>query len=382
MQSQPTKEMARLRDLAQRVQLAEKPTGLATRELLAEFEAYECWVPYLKIAAWRLGSISEASERLELFIGMARTHLQALDDISGAVQMLIQAISGLSLSFRRFSVSVLPYVIREGAYQQEAILLRELYRHFPMPADQVHCLERLCLILEKKLHREEELGTLYREILTISPANGRALRFLKHRYTQGESWLEAATILERLVDTSNHPEEVFRHALELAGIYLYQLDRPSDALATVRMHCTASPLDTTNIVYDAYAALSDWPGCLGVLTSHLPTIGETEVRMRAITHYRIAQLQVRLGDLALARKSIEEATRLMPSLLEPIGDLAEIYAQLKDWRALGRLVVNLRDRVSSPDLKVRLEQLASLLEIAQAPPWSQAGSPGGEKVEG
>src|SRR5690606_33746452 len=118
--------------------------------------------------------------------------------------------------------------------------------------DQILCLERLCLLLEKKIFNESQLTSTYEKLLEIDPLNLKALRYFKLILVQDNEWADVASILQKLLKAVRHPEEVFRVAQELATVYLYHLDKPNEAIETIQKYCHKSPLDSSTILFDAY----------------------------------------------------------------------------------------------------------------------------------
>src|SRR5690606_9965975 len=125
----------------------------------------------------------------------------------------------------------------------------------------------------KKTHNEQLLDRAYKRLREVDPTNVKALRYFKLYFTQANEWEEVVAILKTLLGSVTRPQEVYRVAQELAAIYLYQLDMADEAITTLDTYCEGSPLDASQIMFDAYQRMANWNGCLKVLRQCLVSVG-------------------------------------------------------------------------------------------------------------
>lgn len=325
-------------------------------ETLALFEKYECWTPYFKIIQTKLQNHSASPDD---YINLARVQNLFLEDIFSCAKTCSLAVSNLNLSYDLVRDTFLLPILEEGDFASEATILQAINDEFSQLDDQIACLERLCLLFEKKVFSENELGKAYAKLLQIHPKNIKALRYFKVAYAQNFEWEKVVDVLQRLIENSVHAQDVFRVAQELAAVFLYQLDRPAEALKTIAKYCTASPLDSSTIEFDAYQRMGDWEGCLEVLQNCLDST--LEKGGRAILLFKMGGLEEKIGNTAEAEMLFEKAAELWPRFLEPYEHLVEIAVAEHDWKKVQSRLTTLSDRVEKEELKNRISDAKNRL---------------------
>lgn len=345
-------EVERVRKLVAQVDGAQALSAEQRAEMLETFEKHECWTPFFKMLKRQLDNAS--TRQLGDYVRLARVQNLYLEDVFAAAETCAAMVAELKLSYLRFSEEVLPRIVEFEDFAAEATLLSAVCDRFPSKADVVACLERLCMLYEKKTHNESQLSKTYEKLLHTDPRNVKALRYFKLAFTQNNDWEEVVGILRTLITCVTHPQELFRVAQELAAIYLYQLDMAEEAITVLDTHCEGSPLDTSTILFDAYQRLADWNGCLRVLRQCLLNVDDD--LSRAVLHLKIASLHEQLGELDAALDDFTKAAKLWPSFLDAIEGIITIGLAKKDWKLIQQWVGALAEKVQDERLGSQLKQ--------------------------
>lgn len=260
---------------------AKSKTLLAPLELFENLdilESYECWVPFFKLIERHIPSCEKRDDKLALYKSYIRAQNLHCRRQKDAISMCRKMISDLKMTFKEFSINIQPEILDPTDPYGEATFIKSIYKAFPNKKDRVASLENLCLVYHKKFHDEKSLAGTYDLILSIDKTNIKALKYFKVYYTQSESWESVVTVLEQLLRIAKNDDEKFRVALELAGIYLYQLQAPKKTLNILDKFCTSSSLDTNTLKYDSYLQLREWDKCLRLLDQALSEVSEDHMR--------------------------------------------------------------------------------------------------------
>lgn len=348
----------RVRKLVAEVDAGVPLTAERRNEILDTFEQCECWSPYFRLIKRTLKD--QGARQLADYVRLARVQNLYLEDVFSAAETCTAMVDTLKLSYKQFTEEVLPKVVEFEDFAAEATILSAVSDRFPSPSDHVACLERLCMLYEKKTHNEALLGRSYEKLLSIEPRNVKALRYFKLVHTQNNDWDEVVGVLKTLLGCVTHPQELFRVAQELAAVFLYQLDMAEEAINVLETYCAESPLDTSTILYDAYQRLNDWPGCLKVLRQCLLNVDDD--MGRAILHYKIGGLHEQLGDLDQAQENFTKAAKLWPQFLDAIEGVIAVAIAKQDWPTIETWLKTITERVTDERLKSQLKQAQRRLQ--------------------
>ena len=327
-------------------------------DMLRTFERYECWSPYFRLIQRRLGNPER--RKLEDFVELARVQNIYLEDIFAAAETFSNMVTQQQLTYAKVRDEIIPQIVEPEDFTSEATLLHAVWAQFPDVADQVLCLERLCMLYEKKTHNEAQLALTYDTLRDVDSHNVKALRYFKMVHTQNNEWELVVKTLMTLIQSVKHPQELFRVAQELSAIFLYQLDLAQEAIDVIERHCSDSPLDTSTILYDAYHRLGNWDGCLRVLRQTLLSVEEDAER--AVLHHKIAQISEQLDDYESSFENYKKAAELWPSFLDPIEGLMTIAIAKKDWETVREWLHSLCERIHDEELDTQLKQAIQRLD--------------------
>jgi tetratricopeptide (TPR) repeat protein len=336
-----------------------------TDEALNLFEAYECWTAYFKLLD-RL--ISDPLKRqVGHYVRMARAYHHHLEDTGKTAEICATLVKDLKISYQRFQHEVIGKVLVADEFAAEAIILNAIVNQLQDKSDRVKCLERLCSIYEKKTHNDALLAQTYERLIEVDPKNIKALRYFKLVFTQSGDWEEVVLILKTLLTSVTYSQEMYRVALELAAVYLYQLDNPKEAITIVESQCADSPIDTSTVLFDAYQRTGNLEGCLRVLRQcFLSVEGDTS---RGIIRFKMAQIYDTLGDQLQALDNYQRAFKLWPGLLDAAEGIIQIGVARKDWSLIQQYLELLSQSLNNEVLKSQIGQAQRRISdgLAHAP---------------
>lgn len=335
---------------------ADKPLGTVFDSL----QSFECWTSYFQLLEQQIDNPKK--RQLEYYVRTARAYSVHLEDIQKAAKVCLKMTKDLRLSYQDFREKALYAIVDEHDYRNEGILLQAIYPKLRSKEDNVACLERLCLIYEKKKFDESNLNKSYERLIEIDPYNQKALRYFKIVYTQNNQWEKVAQVLVNLFSSAKHLNDRYRSAQELAAVYLYQLDAPANSIEVLEKHCADSPLSTFAIHYEAYYRLENWEGCLMVLQTQVKRVlGDLN---KANLTLRIGETLDKLGRVDEAIATYKTVLDLAPNMLEPLEKLSDIYLVQENWHAVLETLNTLDECLDDQFLKEKVREGIERLQNA------------------
>jgi len=328
--------------------------------ILEKLQDYECWSLYFRLLEAQIDNPKK--RQLVHYVQTARAYAVHLEDIHKAAKVCVKLLKDLKLGYVDFREKALHVIIGEQEYENEAILLQAILPRLRNKEDVGACLERLCLIYEKKKYDESQLNRCYEKLIELDPANLKALRYFKVVYTQNNQWDKVVQVLQSLFQNARHITDRYRSAQELAAVYLYQLDQADNAVEIIEKHCSDSPLNTFTIHYEAYYRLQNWEGCLRVLRNYLKKI-EGPLN-KAIIYLKMGELEEQLKRLQEAEACFLHSLELAPRMLEPLENLIELNLEASRWDKVLFYLNRLHDLVDDPYLKEKVREGRTRLQEA------------------
>ncbi|MBC7660149.1 MAG: hypothetical protein H7249_10605 [Chitinophagaceae bacterium] len=323
-------------------------------------QSFECWTSYFHILEQQIDNPKK--RQLTHYVRTARAYAVYLEDINKAARVCVKLMKDLRLSYLEFREKALYSIVDEQDYGNEAILLQAIYSKLKSKEDTIACMERLCLIYEKKKYDEYHLNRSYERLIELDPFNQKALRYFKIVYTQNNQWDKVAQVLQNLFTSAKHVNDRYRSAQELAAVYLYQLDSPQNSVDVIEKYCADSPLSTFAIHYEAYYRLQNWDGCLRVLAVQVKKVDG---------NLNKALLTLRMGDMHEKSRRPDDAIEcyknvldLAPNLLEPLEKLADVYLKQHNWAAVLETLNTLDECLDDQFLKEKVREGISRLQSA------------------
>lgn len=331
-----------------------------TEDILTELAHYECWKPFQKLISKSISN-SEGDVKYRHMIWLAKVQYINLDDLPACTKTCKKLVKAFKLNYASFRKEILTQIINIEDWSAEIDILETVSNVFEQKKDKSKCLERLCLIYEKKCPKEDELARTFERLLQVDNENLKALRYFKMIYTQDNEWKEVVKILEKMVKIVENAE-LHRIAQELASVKLYQLDEAKDALRILDTYCQNSPLDTTNLYYDSYFNIGEWDSCLAMLDKLYEK--STSSQEKSVIEFKRSQIYQYKEDIPNSIKHAEEALKLDPSLLEAFEQLIAISLVEKQWENTIKLLNRLKTEVQSVFLVERIQATIEKLEYS------------------
>lgn len=315
-------------------------------QTLSVLETHECWTAWFDLVRSKIKA--RGHNKVEDFVRMIRVHISYLEDVEAAALVCKELVLSEKMTYAKFREAVLDKLLESEEYKTESVLLGGVYESFSLREDKIASIERLCFIFEKKAHNEKSLHQFYERLRKMHPENQKALRYFRSLYSQLQDWPAVIDVLKKLLSSAKHKQESFRHAQELAAVYLYQLGECQEAIHYIEEYCSGSPLDTSTIHYEAYYRLGNLDGCLRVLRSALLVVDDQETK--AVVHYRMATIHEQLGQFQLAYQEFQKSLELNDDFMEAIEGLISSSIKLKNWQVVRDWLNVLAGRTRSQNL--------------------------------
>lgn len=324
-------------------------------------ESYECWEYLLRVLDQRIESAETRAE--SDYLWMSKVFWHYLEDREKGVNIVRRMVEDLSPEFAQFHKLISTSVLISDDFQDEIYCLEQCAPAFKDKAEHVRCLERLCVLYEKKLYDEEKLDLTFKKILSEDTSNLKALRYFKSLYVQMQEWPEVVKILGQLLKFAPIVNDRFRIAQEMATVYLYHLDEPQLAINTIDRYCSGSPLDTTTIRYQANYRLKNWEACLVILRKFLSSSVDQD--KKPVISFKIGELKERMGLVDDAIESYQQCLVFDPGFVDALENLIEINIEKKDWDGIELTLNRLADCLKDLDDKERVKEAIKRLKSAR-----------------
>lgn len=189
---------------------------------------FECWDLYFKCVqtVFQQGSAQDKEFYYRQVIGVT---INITQDAVAAGQYVVAASRALKLPFFVFWRSYVMEVRLAKNYVFEADILETLSQH--SKGDFLEkVLERLALIYEEKIFREDLIHESMRRLIKANERSRSALIFFKNLAMQRQEWAKAEVMLKSLISVLSDTLEEVSYRLELARLYFHYLDEPELAI--------------------------------------------------------------------------------------------------------------------------------------------------------
>lgn len=316
-------------------------------QLLDELESQECWRPIFRYLERILRA--QQVDVLDSYSRFIRIKLRYFHDISTASVLVGDMIRQTKMSFAEFREQILSdQIIPENNPQFEIALLEVAAAVFYQETDRIQALERIAMIFEKRLFNDAKLHDVFERILKLDANNVRALRHFKLAFSQNGDWGEVVVILKKLIQITKSQQERFRLAHDLAHCLVYNMKQPRDALLVIDKYCKGTPLDISQVEYDAASRVGDTTRCIRVLDQLHQSIRDDAGR--AVINFRLAGIYRANGRLDECESRLRLCLQYWPVFLDPIEHLIEIYLEKKRWLEVRELLRDLTSKIADKEL--------------------------------
>ena len=336
------------------------PSGNAWDQSIRLLESFECWTPLFRAVERKLANPN--TRALEDYILLAKIEATSLEDKQKSAEYCVKLFQQFNISYEDFCLKVLPEVVGEEDFATEGEILFSIVGRLQNFEEKVSCLERICLIYEKKKYDEDRLNYSYDLLLATDPKNTKALRYFKAVYTQNQRWESVIEVLKTLYKHASHPNDAFRIAQEWASVWLLQLDNPTACLKVLDDYCQDSPLDTSSLYYEAHYRCSNWHGCLDVLKIFYDKVEGSQ--NKAVVLLKIGEMYELTENIDNAVEAYEKSFACSPRYLEGLENLIEIFCQKKEWARVLDYLTQMKNAVKKSYLIERIDEAISRIEDA------------------
>ena len=219
-------------------------------------------------------------------------------------------------------------------------------------------------LAEERFDDPEEAEGYVRQVLTLSPGDGEAQRYLEDLLTRLERWWDLVELYRERSREAKDPDlrlELLLRVAQLAQDRLQDLALAKESLQEVLDVDPEHPGAQDGLVR-LYEADGDWERCMGILERQLARAEEPE---------RTADLLFRKGRILAERleRSSEAAQTLLLAIeaqaghMGAIGLLKRIYSGEADWESYAQ-ILDFEIRVRTADDE-RFELLKEQAEVLQ-----------------
>ena len=330
---------------------------------LDELESNECWQPLCRYLDQALAAGGQ--NLLVHYCRFIRLRLNYFNDIPAAQALTADLIRRCRIDFSTLrDVLLNDHAIPDLEAHHEAALLDAASEAFSATAERVRVLEKLAAVYEKRLFNEEKLQQVFDRLIQLDPDNIKALRYFKLAFSQANDWEQVARVLKRLIDVAQTRQEKFRLAHDLAHTLVYHLNKPRDAILVLERHCRESPLDVSQIEYDAAHRMGDLDRCIQVLQSALRSVRDDAGK--AIIQFRMADLFRRSGKIHESEKTLRESLATWRVFLDPFEPLIQMQIASNNWDQVAATLQSLSLRVQDKELVDQIQQAVRRIEAGLA----------------
>lgn len=347
----------------ERLSSGQKISAADEQEVLGQLESFECWQPLFRYLDQVI-----ASGGASLADGYARSiriRLRYFDDIVTAQALAADLVRRCQLDFIAFRDLVLNEQVIPGlTASHEAALLEAVCDAFSAQGDRVQSMERLTSVYEKRLFNEVKLHQVFERLIKLDADNVKALRYFKVAFSQNGDWEQVARVLRRLINVAKSSREKYRLAHDLAYNLVYHMDQPRDALLVLDRYCRESPLDVSQIEFDAAYRTGDLDQCIRVLRSALSHVRDDAGR--AIIYFRMAGLSRQAGHNRECEKQLRESIATWPVFLDPFESLIQLFLDERRWQDVASTLNELASRIQDPELAAQIRHAAARIQSGPA----------------
>lgn len=323
--------------------------------LMRNLESYECYCQLDQLLRWRILRPERThSLRLLDYLWLMRVHYLGFENFDVFMEVAKTCVRNLQIPYSTLRMKILDEILGPDNFRDQLRLLRGVISEINDVEQRVLALERVALIVGKKLFLEGEEEVVYSEILQISPTNEKARKFKKLYHFNNMEWNETAEQLRVLADCAENPQERARHKHELAQLYLYNLNQAGAALDVLRPMALQF-VETRYTYIEALERLELHEELLSVLNS-FERSSHDEIET-AQFKFKRGNCLLKMGRAHEAADAYREALQIQPTSLLIHEALVAALIESGATNELRDQLVNLQDVVQLDSSKITLAEL-------------------------
>jgi tetratricopeptide (TPR) repeat protein len=291
------------------------------RELYAKRRSYK---PLYDLLSEQAGSMSEGSERRDVWAEMAKLAAERLDMGAQAVALYKRV-----LDEEPSSAAALDALEKQAERDKDFATVAEvLERRASIAADdaaRMNVLQKLGGIYSDRLHDHAKAMTAWRRVLAIQPGHAKALRVLRDSYlavgdydgltelyAQNNDWEGLVEVLSGAADKASEPSLKIDLSFRCASIYVDRLSAPERAFRSYERVLSVQPdhARAAAALVPLYERDEKWgrlPALYEILLGQAYDVDEKLPLLHKLVEVCGHQLQDRASAFAWARKAYELA---------------------------------------------------------------------------
>lgn len=232
-----------------------------------------------------------------------------------------------------------------------------------VPSEEVSLRLKIAEVLEGKIGDIERATRAYENVLSLEPANARALERLQALYGEQNNWKGLAQVFERLLDYSSEIPDRVLFCERLGILYEQALGDKVTALEYYQRILDMTPGDEE--VFETCVRLSgeigDWSGAIGLLESWAGQV--SDVREKAATLARIARIyDEKLGDTNAAIATWQRVLDVDPGYIEAYSELVRLLGEVESWEEVVETLLRWKEHAEEHEFAVLMLRAATVVK--------------------
>jgi tetratricopeptide (TPR) repeat protein len=282
----------------------------------------------------REAEITESPMRRAMAYHRAAELRENQEKVEEAIELYNKAIATIP-SFTPSFNAMERLLEKSGNYPRIVLLYQERIYEEKNPTVKVSLMEKTARILEERLNQKENAFRVFRDILTVDPANISALGALIRITAEQEQWEEHIEFLLKEADITNDDEHVVDILQRVGEIYEHHLGSEERAIDTYQRILTISPFYPHAIrnlgrIFHRRGAYRE------LIDLHRSELGTaTDPEERSMLLYKMgAILENNLDDRTQAVGVYRNALIENPRNMAASWALYRIYRKDEDWMSI------------------------------------------------
>ncbi len=310
------------------------------------YEAGAEWERLVRVHEAQLASISEPSERLDMYTRICEDYEERLADPYRAFGVMARAMHEQPTSDRVHLEMERLAPAFDGGWEELANTYADVMSVEGVGVGVQALVGRyLARVFEEELADVDKAEEAYRYVLTVAPGEPIALENLDRIYLGLEQWAELAGVLEQRAAAEQETHEKVEFYSRLGRVYDEQLSQTDDALRVYRLifdELAPSDPEATAALVRIYEARQQWERLEEVYRRQLDTaLGDVE---QADIRAKLARLASEyLGRDEEAIEGWKRVLDLRGEDTEALDSLASLYERRAQWAELGDILERLYD---------------------------------------
>ena len=304
----------------------------ALRERVAEELEAEQWVAATEALEDLAVMTGDVNEQLDAMTKVAIIQVDALASIDAAVASYESVLDIEPTYLPALEGLAEIYADRENWRALVAVLGRQREAVVD-PAAKLEVLRKLSLLQIEALQDKDAGIVTLRELLTLQPDDGAAEDSLRELLVATERWAEVAELDERRLDRAAAGDARHQALTDLAGLYADRLGDPQRAANTWRRLLDEAPghepaLAALELLY---RSAGDWNRVIDLLQEQAALTVDPGERAALLREQAVVAKR-ELDDIARAATLWMAAVDILPTDVESLDCLADLYASQQRWK--------------------------------------------------